>query len=230
MSLDPSPDPNGDLVDVVWCKWVRGPIRRYKGRGKGPMKAKRCVCCFPQSVAGEVVPLRHGITVVLCRDHRDPRFIHSRGGRDFLSAFASLFESIGLVSPRYRDAAASLVEQVLLRARPTPRRRPGSYAWPGARYAAEKVWAGDGDYHAGERAALGICTTLPDGVRPPHPQTIRRWWRERRWIIRRPGEEPRPEPRRRVELPDRRAIRYLPPRRPDDPDPSDHWLMTRRRR
>jgi len=33
---------------------------------------------------------------------------------------------------------------------PTPRRRPGSYAYPQLREAAEKVWAAGGDYIDGE--------------------------------------------------------------------------------
>jgi hypothetical protein len=227
------PDPNEDLAVAVWAKYRQGPVRRYKGRGVGPAKAKRCVACFPCSVAGEVVPLSHGIVIVLCADHRDVRFIQSRGGRDFLAAFATIFDSVGLTGRRYHEAITRFVDQVRARSTPTPRRRPGSYAWVRLRTAAERVWESGGAYHDGEMVVLRGFLDLQAGVtRPPSPQTIRRWWSQRRWISRRPGEEPLSPPRERVVLIDRRVTRILiPPSDPSlAPDPADHWFRVRRRR
>ena len=89
---------------------------------------------------------------------------------------------------------------------PTPRHRPGSYAWPEQRRDAEAVWAGGGGYHDGEAAVLAYFTRPVPGMRAPSGHTIRRWWRERRWLT------PRPSPPRRRPAPglhDRRPITRL---------------------
>jgi hypothetical protein len=226
-------DPNSDLAVAAWAKHRPGPIRRYKGRGAGPAKARRCVACFPCSVAGEVVPLSRGVTIVLCANHRDVRFIQSRGGRDFLAALSTIFDSVGLTSARYHGAVTDLVNQIRARATPTPRRRPGSYAWPRLRAAAERVWEAGGAFHDGEMVILrGYLDQPPGTAQPPSPQTIRRWWSQRRWISRRPGEEPPPPPRQKIVLVDSRVTRILlPPSDPSTaPDPADHWFRIRRRR
>src|SRR5215813_297533 len=87
-----------------WDANQRGPVRRYKGHGTGPKKAPRCLACFPRSVAGQMIPLRYGVTIALCEDHRDPAFVRSRGGRDFLAAMTTTFESLGLRGARYGKA------------------------------------------------------------------------------------------------------------------------------
>jgi hypothetical protein len=198
-------DPNGAAAAAVWDHHERGPVRRYKGRGKGPMKASRCIACFPRSVAGQVVPLRYGVEVTLCQDHRDPAFVHSRGGRDFFSALTTTFESLGLRGKRYSRAVRAFVDDVLAMGEPTPRHRPGSYAWPEQRRAAEEAWGQGGDYHAGEAVVLAFFVGAPPMMRPPSPHTIRRWWRDRRWLTPRPPPLPRP----RVKLVDRRVTLHL---------------------
>jgi hypothetical protein len=227
-------DPNEELAAAVWARHHRGPIRRYKGRGQGPTKQKRCVACFPHSVAGEEVPLGHGVTIVLCADHRDVRFIQSRGGRDFLAAITTIFESLGLRDAKYARAVTRFVNQIRDRASPTPRRRPGSYAWAELRHAAERVWEAGGSYHDGEAAALigFVEHRYPTAVKPPSPQTVRRWWQQRRWISRRPGEEPPGPAREQVVLVDSRVTRIpIPSSDPTTaPDPAEHWFKTRRRR
>src|SRR5262245_9060024 len=115
---------------ATWDASQRGPVRRYKGHGKGPKKAVRCAACFPRSVAGQMVPLRYGVTIALCEDHRDPAFVRSRGGRDFLAAMTTTFESLGLRGARYGKAIQAFIADVLAMGTPTPRHRPGSYAWP----------------------------------------------------------------------------------------------------
>ena len=160
-----------------WDAAQRGPVRRYKGHGSGPSKAVRCVACFPRSVAGQMIPLKYGVVIALCEDHRDPAFVHSRGGRDFLAALSTLFESLGLRGARYRKAAQAFVADVLAMGTPTPRHRPGSYAWPDQRRTAEAVWANGGSYHDGEAVVLAFFTQPLPAIRPPSTHTIRRWWR-----------------------------------------------------
>ena len=104
---------------AVWDASQRGPVRRYKGHGTGPTKAVRCAACFPQSVAGQMIPLRYGVTIALCEDHRDPAFVHSRGGRDFLAALTTTFESLGLRGARYGKAIQAFVSDVLAMGTPT---------------------------------------------------------------------------------------------------------------
>ena len=149
-----------------WDASQRGPVRRYKGHGSGPGKAVRCVACFPRSVAGQMIPLKYGVVIALCEDHRDPAFVHSRGGRDFLAALSTLFESLGLRGARYRKAAQAFVADVLAMGTPTARHRPGSYAWPDQRRTAETVWAQGGSYHDGETLVLAAFT---DPAHTPGP-------------------------------------------------------------
>lgn len=198
-------DPRDATATAIWAQHERGPVRRYKGHGKGPMKAPRCVACFPRSVAAQMIPFRYGVAVALCDDHRDPAFVHSRGGRDFFSALTTTYESLGLRGQRYSKAIRAFVDDVLAMGQPTPRHRPGSYAWPGQRRAAETAWAEGGTYHDGEAVVLASFSGLPPSVRPPSPHTIRRWWRDRRWLTPRPSPRARP----RVELDDRRVTLHL---------------------
>ena len=195
-----------DAGTAGWDASQRGPVRRYKGHGSGPGKAVRCVACFPRSVAGQMIPLKYGVVIALCEDHRDPAFVHSRGGRDFLAALSTLFESLGLRGARYRKAAQAFVADVLAMGTPTPRHRPGSYAWPDQRRTAEAVWASGGSYHDGETVVLAAFTPPLPAIRPPSTHTIRRWWRDRRWLTPRPAPPPRRPP---PNLIDRRPITRL---------------------
>ena len=199
-------DAGADTTTAGWDASQRGPVRRYKGHGSGPGKAVRCVACFPRSVAGQMIPLKYGVVIALCEDHRDPAFVHSRGGRDFLAALSTLFESLGLRGARYRKAAQAFVADVLAMGTPTARHRPGSYAWPDQRRTAETVWAKGGSYHDGEAVVLAAFTPPVPAIRPPSSHTIRRWWRDRRWLTPRPAPPPRrPSPN----LTDRRPITRL---------------------
>jgi len=51
-------------------------------------------------------------------------------------------------------AVQAFVADVLAMGTPTPRHRPGSYAWPEQRQAAETIWSDGGTYHDGEAAVL----------------------------------------------------------------------------
>ena len=100
------------------------------------------------------MPLGRGVVVVLCPDHRDPGFIGERAGRPFVSSMGATLASLGLRGRRYTDALVGFIEECKRRDVPTPRVRPGSYAWPGARLAAERRWAHGGSYHEGEVAPV----------------------------------------------------------------------------
>ncbi len=190
----------------------RGPIRVYKNRAAGaPRKAPRCICCFPASRAGQVVPLRLGVQLVLGPDHRDPAWIASRNGRDFLSSVATTMTSFGLSHRRYALAVSAFVRDVVHRGAPTPRHRPGSYAWPGLRAAAEAVWSHGGSYHDGETAIHHHLHNVAHGWRAPSPHTIRRWWRDKRWLL----GTPTPLQRAPITPP-------AHPPTPTRPDPADH--------
>jgi hypothetical protein len=87
---------NADRI-ATWSPGPRGPARIYKNRAKGQTKREpgSCLACFPHNVAGQRVPLAYGVSLVLCKAHRDPRFIATRSGRDVLRAVATLFSSLG---------------------------------------------------------------------------------------------------------------------------------------
>jgi hypothetical protein len=197
---------DGGARTVGWDATQRGPVRRYKGHGTGSKKAVRCVACFPRSVAGQMIPLRYGVSIALCEDHRDPAFLRSRGGRDFLAAMTTTYESLGFRGARYGRAIQAFLADVLAMGTPTPRHRPGSYAWPEQRREAEGVWAAGGSYHDGEAVVLAYFVRPVPGMRPPSGHTIRRWWRDRRWLTPRPSPPSRRSP---PSMKDRRPVTRL---------------------
>jgi hypothetical protein len=168
-----------------WSPGPRGPARIYKNRATGQTKREpgSCLACFPHNVAGQRVPLAYGVSLVLCKDHRDPRFIATRSGRDFLRAVGTLFSSLGITARRYREALLRFVDEV---ARPQDyrpkRHRPGSYAWPERRQDAETVWSRGGSFTQGLHAAVADPPDARARARPPSSRTVRRWWQDRRWL------------------------------------------------
>jgi len=215
-----SPTPEGPVA--IWQRRP-GPVRIYKNKTRGSRYAARCVACFPASVPGQAIPLPRGCQLVLCGAHRDARFIESRNGRDFLASISDTIKSFGITSNRHQASLLAFVRQVVARHAPTPRSRPGSYAWPGLREAAERVWAAGGDYHAGEAVVLATPDSLPFGMRRPSTQTIRRWWRQLRWLLgsatpRRPPAPSSSPPSPKAGGSDRGRLRL---RRVQPPDPSD---------
>ena len=167
----------------VWSPGPKGPPRIYKNRSHvGSKKAPKCVACFPGSSAGQRVPLPYGVTLVLCKQHRDPRFIASQSGRAFLAGVGELYSGLGLTARRYGEALRRFVDQCA-NPKPTPRQRPGSYAHPDRRQAAEAIWAAGGSFEAGLAVALANPPPAGYGVRLPCVRTVRRWWQERRWLL-----------------------------------------------
>ena len=208
MPPDATPEPE---PMPVWRSDVRGPARVYKGgRQQGGAKGFPCLCCFPARVKGERVELGYGVHISLCTAHRDPRFIASRNGRDFIAAVGTLLESAGVQSRRRRLALTRLVRACQRELRPVARCQPGSYAWSGVRLAAEGRWAAGATFREGQALVEQACAAAPKGMRAPTSNTIRRWWREQRWLDRAPPAQP-PDP-----LVDRRrSLRPLTPRSSD---------------
>jgi hypothetical protein len=166
----------------IWSPGPRGPARIYKNRQhQGPKKAPKCVACFPASRAGQVVPLPHGVSLVLCAEHRDPRFVASRSGRDFLAAIGELYTGLGLSAQRYGDALRRFVRQCTTPDKPQ-RHRPGSYAHAERRQDAERVWAAGGSFEQGLAVALANPPPAGYRFRLPDPRTVRAWWQQRRWL------------------------------------------------
>ena len=130
---------------------------------------------------GQKVPLTLGCSLVLCPDHRDPNFIASDSGRRFLAAVSALYQSLGLNSARFGAALRAFVDRCANPHNHAPKRhRPGSYAWPERRQAAERVWSRGGSFAQGLAAALAAPPDLR--VRTPSSRTVRRWWHDRRWL------------------------------------------------
>ena len=114
-------------VVIVLALRSRASIERER-------EARRKRYAVPET--SQRVPLAHGVSLVLCADHRDPRFIASHSGRDFLAAISALYESLGLTSGRFERALRDFVDRCAnLHRHAGTRPRPGSYAWPARRQA-----------------------------------------------------------------------------------------------
>ena len=156
------------------------PTSEGDGNG-GTTPAVTCAGCFPASRPGEPVRLRHGVTLALCEQHRNPEFIASASGRALIDRIVELLASLGFTSRRYADALADFVRSCATP--PTSGRpRPGSYAYPDRRLAAQRVWAEGGSF------ADGLAVALEDGppakyrVRLPSIRTVQRWRQEARLL------------------------------------------------
>lgn len=181
----PGPEPiprSPDGIPVWPPPGGRGPVRVYKG-GRVPKGSRLCAACYPAKRPGARVPLRGGGAVALCADHRSRAFLRSRSGRDFIASMCEALHSFGIDNSRVFDGILQVAHEATRVGGDVPRPRPGSYAWPEVRLAAEGVWRAGGTFEHGVAVASRLCTDLPKGVRPPSIYTLRRWWRERRWIF-----------------------------------------------
>ena len=137
------------------------------------------ICRRPGQGERRRLVLPGGVGVWLCSAHASPQFQRRRGGRDFHRSVRGVWEAADCLTARRSKA----LDDHLARARrspgPSPRRRPGSYAWAALRLEAERRWAageepGDVIDALRDRAASG-------SAHPPSTTTMRRWWREGRW-------------------------------------------------
>lgn len=152
-------------------------------------QSERCVLCG-HAGRGDVAPfhMTHGIAVLLCRAHREPRFLRRRRGRIFTERLHAAWRAAGAVNQRRLSALAT--HQRRMHPAPPKRRRPGSYAWPNLRRLAETRFA------AGEAPDTVIRDLRRQfGIYPacvPSEQTMRRWHAEGRWHH--TPTQPRPTP------------------------------------
>jgi hypothetical protein len=142
----------------------------------------KCAACFPHPEPGRRVPLRYGVTLILCKQHRDPQFVASSAGRQSLGVLRDLYTSLGVTARRFAEA---LTAYARFCAEPptSTRRRPGSYAYPKRRRAAERVWAAGGSFKDG--LAVAMRNGPPDlyDVEMPSIRTVYRWRGDMRYLL-----------------------------------------------
>jgi hypothetical protein len=148
----------------------------YKARV--PTKQPVCAICIDRTQGKtSVLGLGYGVEVWLCAAHASTEFQRQRAGRDFVLTLRGIWKANGcLTAARSRALNAHLAR---LRERPQ-RNRPGSYAWPQLRLAAEAA------FREGQSplavASLHQSRLADCEARPPSLRTFRRWKAQRRWI------------------------------------------------
>jgi len=149
----------------------------YKGERLGSTPA--CAICVGAGDGTRAeLHLPCGVRVWLCAAHRSVEFQTRRAGRDLVASLMHVWTAAGCLTRR-RSRALDLHRARLL-GREGSRPLPGSYSWPALRARAEAAFA------AGERPGAVIARILErarcgDGVLPS-VRTMRRWFREGRWL------------------------------------------------
>lgn len=149
----------------------------YKGERLGSVPA--CAICAGAG-RGERARLHLpcGVSVWLCAAHRSPEFIAGRAGRDLTTSLLHVWRAAGCLTAR-RSLALDL-HRARLTGPAAPRQRPGSYSWPALRAEAEAAFA------SGEPPAVVIERLRARAARgpatAPSARTMRRWFREGRWL------------------------------------------------
>ncbi len=148
------------------------------------------LCAAPGSGRVAEHHLTHGVSVLLCGDHRSDGYQRRRDGQDFANELAGLWSASGCLSARHRSALAAHVRRVS-RSGADRRSRPGSYSWPVLRAEAERRFA------AGESPRLVIHELRAhhaggDAI-VPSVRTMRRWFCEARWLTDDRSHGPAPE-------------------------------------
>ena len=150
----------------------------YKAR-RVPTKQAVCAICAERTRGKtELVRLGYGVSVWLCTGHASVAFQTERSGRDFVLTLQRLWHAHGCLTSNRSRALDAHLER--LRG-PTPRNRPGSYAWPDIRRACEHAFAQGAPPSSvapRARAHCHCCTT-----RPPSLRTIQRWHAQARWLL-----------------------------------------------
>lgn len=153
------------------------PPTLYKAR-QVPTKQPVCAICVERTRGRtKALNLGYGVVVSLCAGHSALDFQRRNGGRDFALTLQRLWTAHGcLTARRSRALRAHLDATAGAAARP----RPGSYAWPGLRLEAERLFAG-GAPPWPTIASLRKRASA-EGARPPSVRTMLRWYSERRWL------------------------------------------------
>lgn len=162
------------------------PPTLYKARGV-PLKQPVCAICLDRTRGKtQRLELGYGVSVWLCVAHASPEFMSENAGRDFVLTLERLWQACGcLTGPRHRALDAHLKG---IRERARVRSAPGSYAWPRLRAEAEAAFLG------GERPDAVVARLRTrhreDFASVPTAFTMRRWYRERRWLRLSPRASP----------------------------------------
>jgi hypothetical protein len=149
-----------------------------------------CALCAGPG-AGDVAEyhLTHGVSLMLCRQHRSAAN-DSTAAEVFADELAALWNASGCMTARRRAALTAHPGRV--RRWPTPiRPQPGSYSWPGLRVSAEQRFARGEDpnlviHQLRAQVAGGEATA-------PSIRTMRRWYCESRWLDTPPSMHDRTE-------------------------------------
>jgi hypothetical protein len=150
----------------------------YKARGV-PVKQPVCAICVDRTRGRtQRVQLPYGVGVWLCAGHADEGFLTRRNGRDFALTLMRVWQACGCFTVARKKALDA--HQAALVAPRRARPRPGSYAWPSVRQAAERLFAGG--------VALPAVTRRVRGAEfgnagPPSARTVARWHADRRWLV-----------------------------------------------
>jgi hypothetical protein len=153
----------------------------YKAR-RVPTKQAVCAICVERTRGRtRLVELGYGVAVHLCEGHSSHEFQTRRSGRDFVLTLQRLWHAHGCLTVarsnalRRHLAACSSAE-----ARP----RPGSYAWPELREAAETAFA----HGTPPTVVIAAFRRLHEHgpAHPPSTRSMRRWHAQRRWLARGP--------------------------------------------
>ena len=153
----------------------------YKAR-RVPTKQAVCAICAERTRGKtRLVELGYGVTVHLCEGHASHQFQTQRSGRDFALTLQRLWHAHGcLTVARSNALRRHLTACSGAQARP----RPGSYAWPELRQAAEAAYAHGIPTATVIAAFQRLHQHSP--AHPPSPRTMRRWHTQRRWLARAP--------------------------------------------
>ncbi len=153
------------------------PIRRDPGRVGGA----RIECAICEAVDG-VRPfhMTRRVVVHLCRTHRTDAYLSRDDGREFTDRIEAAWRTLGLATSARLAALAA--HRRAHGPRPDRSHCPGSYSWPALRLEAE------GRFASGEppREVIGDLRSrhVEAPATVPSVQTMRRWFRERRWLDR----------------------------------------------
>jgi hypothetical protein len=148
----------------------------YKARGMSVKRPPCAICVDRTRGLTEELHLGYGVSVWLCKPHASVEFTTKRNGRDFVLTLTRLWQAHScLTRSRHKALDAHLNR---LRDRPA-RPRPGSYAWPRLRQAAERMFA---TAMPTMRVIAKLHAVDLGHAKPPSPRTIQRWKSERRWF------------------------------------------------
>jgi len=123
------------------------------------------------------------IVVHLCRTHRTVEFLSRDDGWEFTDQLEVAWRAHGMAST---DRLAALTtHRRVYGPRPDRSHSPGSYSWPHLRAEAERRF---GANETPDEVIADLRTRHEDGhATVPSVQTMRRWFREARWLDSPPG-------------------------------------------